>query len=367
MSFRVEYANVLSRVILKPSFERQFILPLEPLPGFIERFLKWYERSVMKVDISDIQVDRPIFLVGVPRSGTTMVQDVLCAHPHVAYFTNAMNQYRNCFCAAEDIRKRLKLGFKGERYLQDGVEIQPGSPNEGLTFLVEWRQVDPYALDYVEFHPGDTPPENIARAHETIRKVIWSLGGETRRFFNKNPGLLPYTLKIKELFPDVRIIHIVRDARMCANSMLKLCLRHQAQEKRIRRQLKRTSYGNGCDALFIPYPRLPKLAEYVEQYGPDDIRTTAHLWDDGISMVNEDKNHLPHFYEVRYEDILDDPEREMLKLCEFCELPIIQDRTAKFWQKIAEISKDVPKTGGYGEFDVVESICCENMDRYGYL
>jgi hypothetical protein len=363
MSSSVEYPNTLSRLILKRHSEKQFVIPQEPPPKPVERFMTWYEQKVLNVDTRNIKIDRPIFLTGLPRSGTTILQDIFCAHPRVAYFTNSMHQFPKCFCAVEDLRKRLNLDFRTERYLGDSIKIGAGSPNEGHIFFAEWRQVDPYSLDYTELRFEDLSAYEIERARETIRKVIWCFGGQANRFFNKNPGLIPYVLSTKDMFPEAKIIHIVRDARMCANSMLKLYRRNQAQEAKIRAQLgDRARTGD----FFVPYPRLPKLTQYIKEYGVEDIRTTAHIWNDAISFINKVKDQLPFFYEVRYEDILANPTAEINKLLEFCELPEIEDRQARFWQTVNKIGR-VQHANQYGDFEVVEAICGPNMKLYGYV
>lgn len=363
MSSRVEYPNLLSRIILKRHFERQFVIPLEPPSKLLERFMRWYERKVLDVNTCNTRIERPIFLIGLPRSGTTLLQDLLCTHPDIAYITNIMHQFRSCFCAAEDLRKRLKLDFKGERYLRDSIEIRLGSPNEGHMFFAEWRRIDPYALDYVDLRIEDFSPEELEEARRFIRKTIWCFGGEGHRFLNKNTNLVCHVLLLKDIFPDVKIIHIVRDARMCANSMLKLYRETQAQEAKIRAQWR---HRNNTGGLFVPYPRLQKLGEYIKRYGPDNIRTTAHLWNDGISSVNEHKDQLPFFYEVRYEDILANPKEEIRRIFEFCELPEIRDCNITFWKKFSQIGI-IQHSNQYDDFEVVETICRTNMQRYGYL
>lgn len=363
MSSKVKYRNLRSRIILKRAFERQYAIPKrEPFPRVV-RFLKWYEDKILKVDTSHIEVDSPIFLIGLPRSGTTMLQDILCTHPNLAYITNAMHMYRDCFCAIEDIRKRLKLDFKGERFLEDSVEVGPGSPNEGHLFFAEWAGLDIYSLDHIELRIEDLTPEQIARGQEVIRRVIWCFGGQANRFFNKNPGHLTSILLIKDMHPDAKIIYIVRDARMCANSMVKLYRRSRAQEARVHALL---DLNNGDARSFIPYPRLPNLKAYIAQYGPDNLQTTANLWNDAISYVDKRKDQLPFFYEVRYEDILANPKEEIFKLLEFCELPKIEDRNSAFWEKLNKIGV-VRHTNKYENFELIEEICRENMQRYGYL
>jgi len=360
---RVEYRNRRSRIFLRESFERQFVIPLDEPPALLERALRAYERRVLKVDTSAIPIDRPIFLIGLPRSGTTMLQDIICAHPAIAYVTNSMHQFRSCFCAVEHVCRRLKLDFKGERYILDGVEVQPGSPNEGHGFLMDWLNIDPYSLRFKTCRIGDIPEHKVEELREIIRKVIWCHGGQANRFFNKSPALVARIPPIRTWFPDARIVHVVRDARMTANSMIKLYHRHVAQEARIRARLGVQPHPDGP---LIPYPRIPRLEQYIESYGCDDIRTTANIWNDAISIINDAKVDVPFFYEVRYEDIIANPKTEIAKLMEFCELPEVADPGAPFWRQVRRI-RTGPAPAPYGDFELVEDICRENMRKYAYL
>lgn len=361
MSNDFEYANWQSRLLLRRNAERQTAVPTKKHPKPVTKFLQWYERTILNVDTTGIEIDRPIYLMGLPRSGTTMLQDLICAHPELAYFTNSMHAYREAFCAVEDIRKRLNLDFAGERFLKDGVEISPGSPNEGLLFTAEWAGVDIFSLEYTEVNLADFSPEKLEEAREILRRVIWCFShedGKPRRFFNKNPGMVTSFTTTHEMYPDAKFVHIIRDPRKCANSMLKLYRLNSSQESNAK--------GQSDKPPFVPYPRVPKLAEYVERWGADDIRTTANVWNDAISFVDERKDQVNHYYLVRYEDILENPEAEMRKIFEFCELPFIKDRDSEFWQKLSGVGM-VSHKNSYGEFSVVEEICHDNMVKYGYL
>jgi Sulfotransferase family len=360
--YPTEYSNFLSRLLLRRSVEEQFLIPLRPLPAAFEAFMKWYERRVLKIDVEHIAIDRPIFLIGLPRSGTTILQDTLCSHPELAYVTNAMNEFPTCFCAAEDLRKRLGLDFKAERYLSDSLEVRPGSANEGLAILARWAGVDLYSLQYQELRTEDFPPQKIAEGLNLIKKIIWCFGSGPHRLFNKNPGLLPYMLMLKDIFPDCKIIHLIRDPRLCANSMVKLCRLNQAQEVRTRETLGCADHRRD---LFLPYPRLPTLAGYVEKFGSDSIYTAAHLWNDAVSFVGQHQNEMPFFKVVRYEDILANPQVEILKILDFCELPEVEDLGAPFWTAIKKIGV-IHHTNAYGNYDLIEFICRDNMRQYGY-
>ncbi len=145
--------------------------------------------------------------------------------------------------------------------------------------------------------------------------------------------------------------------------MVKLYRRNRAQEIMLTDLL---GISGDKAKTFIPFPRVPKLAEYVEQYGPGDLRTTANIWNDAISFLNENMNQLPSLYEVCFEDILTNPEKEIFKILDFCELPEVQADNARFWEKLGQVGI-VQHTNRYGDFELVEEICHANMQRYGYL
>lgn len=359
MSLKVTYPNWQSRVLLGPQFKRQFGIPTTP-PASTRRFLQWVERRILKVDLGGIEIDRPVFLFGMPRSGTTMLQDILCLHDRMAYFTNTMNAFRSCFCGAEAIRRKLKLNVYGERYIGDSVMVSATSANDGVAFWGDLFRTG-LTLEHLPRTTADLTPEQVAAFRDVIRKALWCFGGD-HRFFCKLLGVFPYLPAVCDLFPEGRYVHIVRDARMTANSLLKLYRRDTAQQDRYRQHIK---HDLPEGEYFVPYPRFPKLKQYSEEFGLDDIRTTAHLWDDAMSFLASIQAQIPPFYEVRYEDILANPREEILKILEFCELEVPDADNHPFWEKVGSIG-DVSHTNRYENFDTIEAICRGNLKRFGY-
>jgi hypothetical protein len=339
------------------------MLPLDSGPAFIRAFLIWYEDHILKADTSRISIEKPVFLFGLPRSGTTILQNILCSHDSAAYITNSMHQFGKSIIAIEHFRKLLRLDFEGQRYIKDGLMVGPGSPNEGIAIFADWFKLDPFSTSYKDLNIDQFSQSEINDGLEILKKVIWSFGRNGKRFFNKCPGLFVQVLFFLQIFPDAKFIHLIRDARMCANSMIKLYKRNVLQENKIK-----ATYPNLLrpEQSVVPYPHLPKLEEYLEAYGPEDIQTTANLWNDGVSFLVDKRNQIPDLFEVRYEDILENPQGEITKILKFCEFPAIKDPKSRFWQMV-ETFKPVHANRQYGDFDIIESICSVNMKRYGYL
>lgn len=355
------YPNLRSRWLLKGMFERQYSFPEDP-PWLFERIARFVERWMLSIDLSEISVDRPVFLLGLPRSGTTMVQDLCCTHPELAYITNAMHQFPNCFCGIEKLRKWFHLDVSGERYLGDSVPVSVGSPNEGLLFWAKWFDWNACSPEYHPRQPEEYSPQEIEDIRTLIRRIIWCFGKPWRRFFSKNPAAVTDLDRLSHFFPDGKFIHIVRDPRSCANSMRKHYRLEQEQLNRVRSHKRHRLLGN---SEFIPYPRVPKLPEYLRKWGPDSIRTTAHVWSDCLNMVNAVKDRVQYFLEIRYEDILAEPRRRLAEIFEFCELPFPTDQNSDFHTKLASVGR-VHHQNRYSDFDVIEQICASEMERMGY-
>jgi hypothetical protein len=362
MKSMIRYPNFWSRVLLRQAARRQQIYASD-FPAPVDRFLAWYERRVLRVDVSAVRIDRPIFVVGLPRSGTTMVQDILCTHTQVAYLTNAMQRNPARLCAIEVLRRRLRLDFETDRFVGDSVAVSAGSPSDSTVLWGQWFLDDPLSLAYRPRTLADFPPERIDEIHTTIRRILWSFGPGEKRFYSKLLGVFPHLAVMRELFPDARFVHMIRDPRMTANSMLKLYQVMTAQQAK--GQWERPP-GAKPNEFFIPYPRFPGLAESVRRHGLDDIRTTASLWNEAADFVQRVRHQFPAWLDVRYEDILAAPATEIARILEFCQLPAPGPENEGFQRKVGQIGV-LRHTNQYGNFQTVEDICGANMRRYGYL
>ncbi len=356
-------ANFLSWLLARSFFKDQWLFPLRHRT-LAHRWFGWYQTHRMKIRLEGISINRPIFVISLPRSGSTMLQNLLSAHPSMAYFTNMMYAFPYCFCAAEHFRKRLNLDVRGERFLQDSVEVGPGSPADPVGIWGVWFKQDPFALAGRPCRITDFTPGEIAAIHDTIRRVLWCFGGGDRRFLCKTPALLPHVLLLRDLFPGARFIHLVRDARQNANSMIKLHRLSQEQWERIRPRHPKVIDLSG----FVPYPRLPGLPELIERFGVDDLRTTAHLWNEAMAFIEAVRPQIPteQFHEVRYEDIVARPQEELARIFRFLDLPEPSADATTYHTRLAGVGK-VHHRNQYNGFEIVEGICGPTLRKYGYM
>lgn len=150
--------------------------------------LEEYADSVMptKPDASDATVaDGPIFIVGMPRSGTTLVETILSRHPDVH--------------AAGEMGTMMAIELQVNKWLREqrGIDLGPHT-----------------MLDEV---PPDVWTQNAARVGEiaqrqTDRKFRW--------FTDKMPDNTRRLPLIGRVFPGARIIYVRRHPLDCCLSCL---------------------------------------------------------------------------------------------------------------------------------------------------
>jgi len=351
----VHYANPWSKWLFQKTFEEQFIVT-KPGGTLREHFLGLVERVAFTPGgLGQLPIDRPVFIIGLPRSGTTLLYHLLCAHEQAAYVTNAMHAYPSAMGTVEWGRKAFRLDARGDRFLGDSITVDFGSPAEPNYFLHRWFGRTMAALHWPQLRADDLSAEQRALVQEDVRRILLAFGGLGRRWVAKSPVLQTELLLLQDLFPDAHFVHIVRDPRPTANSLVKL-------HKLCNAQLQKLSPGA---PEVVPYPRLSTLPGYVAEWGADDLRTTAHLWVDAIEEVHRVKGQLAHFTEVRYEDLLAHPREELERLFSFAGMFWPEEGNAVFAREFGSIGQ-LRHKNAYQDYALVESITRGAMERYGY-
>jgi len=276
------------------------------LPAPLEAPLGALEGALYGRDLDAVPIDRPIFVVGCHRSGTTVLYEALAAHPDVACFTNASNLLPQVPMLSNAICRLLGLDtVRQERFLQDDISFTPTTPSEGIRIFERFAPAGG-AADYVldETH-ADPALERYLRA--TIRKHLRYF--RARRFLNKNPDNSVRLRYLNRLFPDARFLHIVRDGRAVCASLLKF---RAAAAAYFGPQHRHATSG-------VKVPDWPRIATV---WDTDPVRSVGLLWRDVMAIVERDRQAIPadRFVEVRYEDFVADPQAHLRRIAERCDL-----------------------------------------------
>lgn len=322
------------------------------LPALLDRPLQWIEKTFNERDTDTLAIDRPIFIVGCHRSGTTIFYETLAHHPEVVYFTNASSMYPNTPILNNQLMDWAgKNPPKIERFANDGLFVNYATPSEGIRI---WERFmadrDNYALDETE----DNPAMEHYLKH-TIQKHLKHFGGQ--RFLNKNPDNSARIRYLNKLFPDAYFIHIVRDGRAVCASLLK--------------------FRKAAADFFGPHHRhatsgikVKTWDEIAQYWDKDPIYSTGLLWRDVLETLAQDRPRiLPKRYlEIRYEDFCQHPLAILKDVCQFCQLPwtpTVFEQAAQSIQ-LRDRNHTWQQTLTPTEIDQLTPLITPTLQTYGY-
>ena len=201
--------------------------------------------------------NEPIFIVGAPRSGTTLLRNMLNRHPAIAIYRESdfyhyVYRRRRSFGNLGDLRNRQclvreYLSTRGVRRMQ--MELQALEAT-----LLE---------DGVSYH---------AFFLSLLRSYAQAQG--KRRCGEKTPRHALITEELCQWYPDASIIHLVRDPRDVVASLM----------------------------------RMP--------WADHNVLGNAHLWL-RFNLAARSSQHRPKYLLVHYEQLVTQPEQELRHICSF--------------------------------------------------
>jgi hypothetical protein len=241
--------------------------------------------------------DPPVFfVVGLAKSGTTWLMKTLDAHPEVLCKGEGRffgEEYRREVLAQTQIKQQpssLYNALLGSEYLRLWIERSPwsthGDADEHLKNLTR------LATDYFL----------MQELSKSGKKVVG----------DKTPLLGPkFVQEISEIYPEARVIHIIRDGRDQAVSFI-----HQQGNRAKRGRTHRLSPEELAKSE--AYRRSPQ--EVGEgMFAEKTLRKAAENWAIRVGQAVEDGPALfgESYTEVHYEDLLERPNEEARRLFEF--------------------------------------------------
>jgi hypothetical protein len=142
--------------------------------------------------------DAGFFVVGCPRSGTTLVREILDGHPRLAVIDET----------------HFVLGLAPRRW----ANRRPATLDDVLRHhrLPFW-DVDPEALRAEVLAAGPVP-ERFPDFVDAVLSAYARLQGKAR-WGDKTPGYVEHIDRLAGWFPDARFVHVVRDGRHVAASL----------------------------------------------------------------------------------------------------------------------------------------------------
>jgi hypothetical protein len=230
------------------------------------------------------------FVVGATRSGTTLLRLMLDAHPDIAIPSET-------HFIPDLIKARDKHGASRERML----EMLTSHRRWGDFHITEeelgrrWAALD-----------RDGKLDGPAAVREFF-KIYGEKQGGPPRWGDKTPGYVKRMREIQETMPEARFIHLIRDGRDVALSILK------------------------------------------QSFGPETIEAAAERWRGRVLRGRAQEPYLAHYMEVKFEDLVLDTEGQLRRICEFIELdfhPAMLGYHETAAERLKEKARELPRGKG---------------------
>lgn len=276
----------------------------------------WFGRRVRAVVVPD----DPIFIIGHWRTGTTMLHELMSLDPRLRCPTTYESLSPNHFLLSEQLvrrffgfvlpRKRpfdnVRMGF--DRPQEDEAALcLRGQPSPFLTVAFPSRPaMDP---DYIDLE-NLSPPQLAKWKSRLLQFLQLLLFKRPGRLVLKSPQHTFRLQVLKEMFPRAKYIHIVRDPYVVYPSTM-----HFWKTMYETYGLQRFDLGALREYVFSTFEQMhAKLA------------ATRILID------------AANFYELRYEELANDPLQQMEALYKFLDLGDF-DVVRPAVERYAELSK----------------------------
>jgi hypothetical protein len=217
------------------------------------------------------KAERPIFIIGVHRSGTTLLRYMLSSHPRI-YIPPESDFIPRFFGRRPTAPMDRRAAIHALRTIF-----------ESYRFVREWQGSPPEHETFVDQLPDLTPATFLDTLYGRYARQ-----NEAQRWGDKTPIYTSYMDLVLQIFPSVQFIHIIRDGRDVALSMI-------------------DTWG--------------------AQKAHVDLYFAAHSWQRRLreAFASASKLGSDQYLELRYEDLVRDPERYVRRLCRFLGEPYVPE------------------------------------------
>lgn len=157
--------------------------------------------------------DQPqLFILGLPRTGTTLVYQYIVHRLRVAYFTNGVGDYPSSPCLITWLQHTLYGDYTSDFQSNYGKVSGKSAPREAGSF---WARFFGYH-DYVKFDDLSTEKnEQLIRIIHYVQKIYGD-----RPFINKNVKHILRLDALKNIFPNAFFLNVTRNLEDVALSLL---------------------------------------------------------------------------------------------------------------------------------------------------
>jgi len=184
-------------------------------------------------EIAGVPVQRPVFVIGLLRTGSTLVHNLLGLHPGLV--APALWELMNP-AGSRDPAEHERLAQAAQHYVEEYYKVAPRLP--AIHFLDARRPDECHRLtgnafrsmvysmryrvpSYGAWLAGQDLSDAYAFHREQLRAILWRRDGG--RFVGKDPFHLWSLGALHSAYPDARYVHLHRDPAQTVPSTASLC------------------------------------------------------------------------------------------------------------------------------------------------
>lgn len=314
-------------------------------------------RMSISVDRKAYRPSPPIFLIGCPRSGTTILGEILSRHPVLGSFVNylaaspgllslsAAARVWNLPVIGAQLRGYTPQGF--HRGFLSGIRRYLPKPSEAWSV---WERCCGPEFRFSALRGQRPTAIQRARTTETVARVLRHQG--KKRLFAKLTGP-PRMSFLSEIFSDALFVHVVRDGRAVTRSLL----RTDWWSQRGRDQPR-------WDNLLLPD------GSSWSASGSPAAALTALQWQAIVRLARDEARDIggERYLEVRYEDFLDDPAEVASVVMQWCGLGPLRGESARYLARV-DVQPPVHSpsaTLAPSEMELITDLIRPTLIEFGY-
>lgn len=334
-----------------------------------------FETRLASDAIEDIEIEKPIFIAGLARSGSTILLETLAGHEDAA--THRYRDYPPVFTPwlwnrFVDLAPG-KQNVAVERTHADGINVTPESPEafEEMIWMAFFQNLHEVGKSNVlDGHISNPAFEQFYRDH--IRKLIHVRGG--RRYVSKANYLVTRMEYLLSMFPDARFVLPVRDPVWHIASLIKqhnlFCAGEHDNPRAVAHMQRVGHYEFGLDRRPINTGDLHDTFDIIKLWNSGkEVEGWARYWSNlhhylaDRLIVNKDLERATLV--VRYEDLVADPAKQLGFLFDHVELDDTQALIDRVAPTIRAPDYYRPKFND-AETELIRDITNIAAKRFGY-
>lgn len=346
------------------------------LSGCVERFKPWWvrlgnlESATLREQLEAIPIDRPVYVAGIARAGTTIVLELLSRHPDVA--THKYRDFPGQFVPAWWNRGQgSQPAPLAERAHGDRLQVSIDSPEAmeealWMAFFADLHR--PEVSSVLDRTTSNPRFEQFYRDH--LKKLL--LVRERSRYVAKGNYNLTRFAYLQKLFHDARFVVVIRNPCDHIVSLIRQQRLFSAGESAYPRALAHMrrvghfEFGLDRRAICIGDGKAAEVMQLWQQ--GEEVRGLARYWASIYGWLAEqlaaDEQLQAATRVLRYEDLCAEPAEEVNSLLGHCQLNPAEE-IDDFVHQIAAPSYYAPDFTPREEAIILEETA-EVAEQFGY-